>query len=78
MQVQENAMTTAQMTPPAGQKSSSSVSVLGILFFLLGAPHVYGALKRRAEQPKRFSPATYAVAVLLTGAIATAVEFSIL
>jgi|GEM_PF-1060496 len=71
-------MTTAQVTSPAGQKSSSSVSILGILFFLLGAPHVYGALKRRAERPKQFSPFPYAAAILLTGAIATAVEFSLL
>ncbi len=71
-------MTTTQMTTTAGQNSSSSTSILGILFFLLGAPHLYGALKRRAERPRRFSPASYAAAVLLTGAIATAVELSIL
>ena len=70
-------MTTSQMISPTGQQSSSNVSILGILFFLLGAPHVYGALKRRAERPRRFSPVPYAAAVLLTGAIATAVEFSI-
>lgn len=71
-------MTTTQMTSTAGQNSSSEVSILGILFFILGAPHLYSALKRRAERRQRFSPVPYAAAVLLTGAIATVIELSIL
>ncbi|HIK43786.1 MAG TPA: hypothetical protein IGR64_02750 [Leptolyngbyaceae cyanobacterium M65_K2018_010] len=59
-------------------QSSSPVSFLGLLFFLLGAPHLYGALKRRAQRRKPFTPARYWMVALLAGAIAGAFELSLL
>lgn len=58
-------------------QSPASVSILGIFFFLLGAPHIYGALKRRAQRRKPFTTNRYMVVAALAGAIAGAVELSL-
>lgn len=71
-------MATTQINLSAGQSPRSEVSILGILFFLMGCPHLYGALKRRAAQPRQFNATPYAAAVLLAGAIAGVVEFAVL
>ncbi|TVP67076.1 MAG: hypothetical protein EA342_09670 [Leptolyngbya sp. LCM1.Bin17] len=59
-------------------QSPARVSVLGILFFLLGAPHIYGALKRRARRRKPFVPTRYVMVAALASAIAGVVELSLL
>jgi hypothetical protein len=57
---------------------SSPVSILGIFFFLLGAPHIYSALQRRAQRPKpSVTAARYVLAAVLVSAIAGAVEISL-
>ncbi len=57
---------------------SSPVSILGILFFLLGAPHIYSALQRRAQRPRpSVTPARYVLVAVLVSAIAGAVEISL-
>ncbi|NMF84073.1 hypothetical protein [Nodosilinea sp. P-1105] len=59
-------------------RSPASTSILGILFFLLGAPHIYGALKRRAQRRKPFTPPRYVMVAALASAIAGVVELSLL
>lgn len=45
-------MTPQQIFRPVRQTDFPETSLLGILFFLMGAPHIYGALRRRAIQPR--------------------------
>lgn len=71
-------MTTTPMNLNAGQPVRSEGSILGILFFLMGAPHLYGALKRRNRKPKGFRFTPYAAAVLFLGVVAGVVELSVL
>ncbi|MGF1568479.1 MAG: hypothetical protein ACFCVD_10485 [Nodosilinea sp.] len=54
------------------------INFLGIIFFLLGAPHIYGFLQRRARRPRLFTPSRYVAVALLAGAIAGAIEISLL
>lgn len=60
------------------QPNASQVSIVGLIFFLLGAPHLYGFLKRRAERPKSSRTAQLVMLALLAGAIASVVEVSLL
>lgn len=71
-------MTTNQNPVFPGQPNPPQVSVLGIIFFILGAPHLYGFLKRRAARPKPLTPVRYAMLALLAGAIASVLEMSLL
>lgn len=41
------------------------VSLLGILFFLLGAPHLYSFLQRRSTSPQPFKAFPLAALMLL-------------
>lgn len=60
----------------------SKLSILGILFFLMGAPNIYAFLQRRtdASATATFSGGgvpRYAVAVLVAMVIAGIVEFTL-
>lgn len=72
------AMTTHRINTPISQSRPVSVSILGLIFFLLGAPHIYSAFKGRSVAPKAFDATPYAAVAVLAVAIATAVELSIL
>jgi hypothetical protein len=52
-------------------------SVLGLIFFLLGAPHLYIFLKRRQHFSRPTHASRYVMAALLVTAIASLVELSI-
>lgn len=63
----------------AAQGGVSKVNLLGILSFLLGAPHLYAFLKERQAPSKTATGvAHYAAALLLAGAFAGWLEFSTL
>jgi uncharacterized iron-regulated membrane protein len=52
-------------------------SALGLLFFLLGAPHLYIFLKRRPNLFRVAPPSRYVRAALLAAAIASLMEIAI-
>lgn len=55
------------------------VSILQLLFFLLGAPHIYGAIKTAERRRQQRPPVMQYVAVgMLAIAIASAVEIALL
>lgn len=68
-------MVTHPTHPTDRQPAFQSTSLVGLLFFLFGAPHIYIFFKHRAEAP---STATirYAWIALLACAIAGVVELS--
>lgn len=58
--------------------SPTKLDILGLAFFLLGAPHIYGALRhRRRRQPKPTMP-RYLSVVLLAMTIAGVIEICVL
>lgn len=55
------------------------VSILQLVFFLLGAPHIYGAIKTAARrQPQRPPVLQYVAVGMLAMAIASAAELFLL
>lgn len=64
---------------PAESYAPAKVNILQLLFFLLGAPHIYGALKtaerRRQQRPPLLQ---YASIAMLAMAIASAAEMWLL
>jgi hypothetical protein len=83
-------MAAHQLNSKFSQRSSlestanpSRLSVLGILFFIMGAPNIYAFLQRRtdAAATTTFNGSgmpRYAVAVLVAMAIASLVELSLI
>jgi hypothetical protein len=69
-------MTTNPMHPHS-QPGFSRTSILGLIFFMLGAPHLYAFLKRPCHQPQVSGVTRYALMALVAGAIASLVELSI-
>lgn len=72
-------MATHEIHPKFDHSSSlTKTNILGIIFFLFGAPHIYGALKQGLVVPERFTTARYVMVALIAGAIASIIEFSVL
>jgi hypothetical protein len=67
-------MTTPSLSSDAFPRSTSNTSLLGIFFFVLGAPHVYGALKQKSGMVSWLRATPYALVALLGGTIAGLVE----
>lgn len=71
-------MTTPQIRTDLGQTNVTQANVLGIIFFILGAPHLYGALKRSSTRSGgMFTPARYLIMAMLAALLAGIVEFSV-
>lgn len=71
-------MNTQRHNPNLGHSPLPKANVLGIFFFLLGAPHIYSALTRNLAVPERFTTARYVMVALIAGAIASIIEASLL
>ncbi|MFM7470028.1 MAG: hypothetical protein ACKO5P_00725 [Nodosilinea sp.] len=54
------------------------LNILGLAFFMLGAPHIYGVLRQRRDRPVQPSLARYASLVILALALAGLLELSLL
>jgi hypothetical protein len=67
-------MTTPSLSSDTFPRSTSDTSIVGIFFFVLGAPHVYGALKHKSEMPSWLRATPYALVALLGGTLAGLVE----
>jgi type IV pilus biogenesis protein CpaD/CtpE len=62
------------------RSNASRLSILGILFFIMGAPNVYAALQRRADIAATYRGSgvpRYVWVVMLAIAIASILEFAI-
>ncbi|MGD1942859.1 MAG: hypothetical protein ACFB0G_16255 [Leptolyngbyaceae cyanobacterium] len=73
-------MTTNQLNPDFGQPRSSKLSVLGIIFLIIGAPNWYAFFQRRADNASyggNGGVPRYLFAVLFAMAIAGIVELSV-
>jgi uncharacterized membrane protein YidH (DUF202 family) len=72
-------MTTNRVTYGLSQSESPRVNVLGILFFLLGTPHLYEAFKRQRKSPRPFSfnITSYGAVMLMAAIVAALVECSV-
>lgn len=70
-------MTTHHVDNGFTQPGFPRTNVLGIIFFILGAPNLYALLKRSAAAPRMSNMTRYGWMVLLAGAIASAVELSL-
>ena len=68
-------MTTHSNNAPDKQPVFRSTSLIGLLFFLFGAPHIYIFFKHRAESPPG-SIARSAWIAALALAIAAAIELT--
>jgi hypothetical protein len=78
-------MTTNQLNSDLGQSNSpliapkpSKLSVLGIIFFIMGAPNLYAFMQRRTENTTYSGSGfpRYALVVLVAIAIASLIEWS--
>lgn len=69
------AVITNKLNSGLQQPSTSGMSLLGVLFFILGVPNVYAFLKRRSEVPSRSAPRVVWI-FLVAAAIASLVELS--
>ncbi|PSN19122.1 hypothetical protein C7271_08905 [filamentous cyanobacterium CCP5] len=53
-------------------------SILGIIFFLIGAPTLYSLLRRQPQSQEHFTFPRIITIALFAGAIASAIEISVL
>jgi hypothetical protein len=68
-------MDTQSLHPPSIQPRPSERTSWDTLFFLLGVPHIYGALRsQRLHRSSMVSRRRYLRAVLVAAAIATILE----
>jgi putative Mn2+ efflux pump MntP len=70
-------MATNHVSPGCGEPDFHRTSLLGLLFFMLGAPNLYAFLKRRSETPKPDRSSRYAWMALAAMAIASLLEMSL-
>ena len=68
-------MTTHNMASPDDTNNPLKVDALQLIFFLFGAPRIYGALRTGPTQRRKFGVPGYLYLVPLAAAIAGGVEF---
>jgi hypothetical protein len=70
-------MSANQATRQLKQRPSSPrVSILGVLFFLLGMPHIYQVFSRKVNLPKVQSGLPYGRLVMAAAVLAILLELS--
>jgi hypothetical protein len=69
-------MSANPLTHRTNQTAAPKVSVLGILFFLLGMPHVYGAFSRRLGLSGVRTAFPYGKVVMVAATLAAVIELS--
>lgn len=67
-------MTFETVASPNKTVSPFKVDALKLVFFLLGGPHIYGALRSDSTQNKKFSMPAYSYLLPLAAIIAGGVE----
>jgi hypothetical protein len=71
-------MAAHSMSKPWESAAPAKMDLLGLAFFVLGAPHLYGALKQRQRRQSKSSTPKYLSLILLAMAIAGLLEFGLL
>jgi hypothetical protein len=71
-------MTTQRTASPTESPTPLKVDVLQLMFFLLGAPHIYGALRANDKTQRGFTFPAYSYLIPLAAVIAGGVEFWLL
>jgi hypothetical protein len=70
-------MAAHSLSNPIESASPAKLDILGLAFFLLGAPHIYGALRQRQRRQSKPTMPRYLSLVLLAMTIAGVVELCI-
>lgn len=67
-----------QTSTPSSQPHLAKTSILGIIFFLLGAPHIYGFFNPPLKEGGNTMIPRFITLVLTAGAVASLIEWLIL
>ncbi len=71
-------MTIHNMASPANPNTPQKVDALQLIFFLFGAPHIYGALRSGSTQRRNFGLPAYLYLLPLAAIVAGGIEFCIM
>lgn len=71
-------MATRSVNSRLNPASPPKTSVLGLIFFLMGAPNLYSLLQKRSQFQERSGFPRIITIALFAGAIASAIELAIL
>jgi hypothetical protein len=74
----ENVMAFCQSSDPSNQPCLPKTSILGIFFFLMGAPHVYAFFNPPFKDIENATMPKLVTLVLTSGVLASLVEWLIL
>ena len=70
-------MTTQPLSPPLDSVTPAKMNVLGLAFFMMGAPHIYGAMKQRRDRQAQTVAFPYWNLVCLAVALAAVLELAV-
>lgn len=70
-------MTTQPLNSQFDAVTPAKMNVLGLAFFMMGAPHIYGAMKQRRDRQSQAATFSYWNLVCLAVALAAILELAI-
>ena len=70
-------MTTQPFNPQLDSATPTKMNVLGLAFFMMGAPHIYGAMKQRRDRQAQTVAFPYWNLVGLAVALAAILELAV-
>lgn len=70
-------MTTQPLDSPLEPVTPAKMNVLGLAFFMIGAPHIYGAMKQRRDRQAQTAAFPYWNLVCLAVALAAILELAV-
>lgn len=71
-------MATRSVNPRLNPANPPKTSILGLIFFLMGAPNLYSLLQKQSQPQDRATFPRIITIALFAGAIASAIELAIL
>ena len=69
-------MTTQPLNSQFDPVTPTKMNVLGLAFFMMGAPHIYGAMKQRRDRRSQTSPWPYWNLLVLAMVLAAILELA--
>ncbi|MFM7530627.1 MAG: hypothetical protein ACKO63_19450 [Nodosilinea sp.] len=70
-------MTTQPLNSQFDAVTPAKMNALGLAFFMMGAPHIYGAMKQRRDRQSQSSAFPYWNLVCLAIALAAVLELAV-
>jgi hypothetical protein len=70
-------MTIQPLDPQLDSVAPAKMNVLGLAFFMMGAPHIYGAMKQRRDRQSQTSTFPFWNLVCLAVTLAAILELAI-